>query len=184
MRERAAEPVEFPDDQAIARLHIGECLLEAGAVGPRSAGFARKQLSRIHARLEQGIAWQVRRLPVVVTGDPHGAHPHVRKTPRGSLSYTPEIRQGFSNRLWRVLAGASRPPGPVSGNTCFSDTSHRDETFFSSRPRHGHAGRGARLGRLWPTTGIRLMLAPHVGQATSGLHLSSRAQDGPMLRYG
>jgi hypothetical protein len=61
-------------------------------------------------------------LPVIVTGNPHIPHEHVRKHPLGLLSDTPEIRQRFSNRFCPVLTGVSRRCGPVSGNTCFSNT--------------------------------------------------------------
>ena len=49
MRQRAAEPVQFPDDQAIARPDVGERLLESGAIIPRPAGLIFKQMPWIDA---------------------------------------------------------------------------------------------------------------------------------------
>src|SRR5712691_8308618 len=86
MRQRAAEPVQFPDDQAIAGLDVGERLLESWVIIPRPAGLIFKQLPRIDAGGEQGVALQVRRLPIVVARHPHIAYQHVQKTP---LSWLP-----------------------------------------------------------------------------------------------
>ena len=58
MRQRAAEPVQFPDDQAIAGPHVVECLLKAGARIPRPAGLIFKQMPWIDAGGEQTLlAW-------------------------------------------------------------------------------------------------------------------------------
>src|SRR5438128_89378 len=115
MRERAAEPVEFPDDQAIARLHIGECLLEAGAVGPRSAGFVRKQLSRIHARPSRR-AGPLRPTPLVsCTGrsyatirltKPGGAPDRVRCTAWTATETDPAARRISMLTRRAILVGA------------------------------------------------------------------------------
>src|SRR5712691_12610354 len=103
-------------DTQLSRLkripHIHERLLEARALIARPTRLVGTQLPRIHTCVEQRIALQVRRQSVVVTGDPHVAHQHVRKTPLGLLSYTPAIRQGFSYRLWHVLMGCQ---GSVAG---------------------------------------------------------------------
>ena len=99
MRERAAQAVQFPDDQAIAGVHIGEGLLEPRAIVPRAAGLVGKQLPGIHAGREQGIALQVGRLTIGLTGDPHIADEHRRKTPRCTFSYILAIRWCFSHRL-------------------------------------------------------------------------------------
>ena len=87
MRERTAQAVQFPDDQAIAGVDIGEGLLEPRAIIPRAAGLVGKQLPGIHTSREQGIALQVGRLTIVLTGDPHIADEHRRKTPHYTLSY-------------------------------------------------------------------------------------------------
>src|SRR5712691_5458919 len=108
MRQRAAEPVQFPDDQAIAGLDVGERLLESWVIIPRPAGLIFKQLPRIDAGGEQGVALQVRRLPIVVARHPHIAYQHVQKTPLSWLLNTLTIRQSFSNRFGPVLTGASR----------------------------------------------------------------------------
>ena len=99
MRERTAQAVQFPDDQAIAGVDIGEGLLEPRAIVPRAAGLIGKQLPGIHTSREQGIALQVGCLTIGLTGDPHVTHEHRRKTPPCTLSYTPPIRQRFSRRL-------------------------------------------------------------------------------------
>src|SRR5712691_2898197 len=95
MRQRATESVQFPDDQAIAGADVVERLLESGAIIPRSAGLIFKQMTRIDASGEQGVALQVRGLPVVVTGDPHVPHEHVRETPLVSFPSLPAIRHVF-----------------------------------------------------------------------------------------
>jgi len=123
MRQRAAEPVQFPDDQAIAGPDVVERLLESSAIIPRTAGLIFKQMTRIDAGGEQCVALQGRRLPVGVTGDPHVPHEHVRKTPLSSFPSIRAIRQGLSDRFCPGLTGASRPRGPVSGNTCLADRS-------------------------------------------------------------
>ncbi len=51
----------------------------------------------------------------------HGAPHHVRETPIFFFSYTPTIRQSFSNRFCRVLVRVSKPFSAVSANTCFSE---------------------------------------------------------------
>ena len=99
MRERAAETVQFPDDETIAGVHVGKGLLEPGPIIPCAARFVGKQLPGIHAGREQGIALQVGRLTIGLTGNPHIADEHSRKTPRCMFSYTPAIRQRFSHRL-------------------------------------------------------------------------------------
>jgi len=81
MGQRAAEPVEFPDDQAIARPDIVKRLLQARPIIPRPAGLIFKQMPGIDTGSEQGVALQVRGLPVVVTRDPHVPHEHIRETP-------------------------------------------------------------------------------------------------------
>src|SRR5262249_52475940 len=100
MRERAAEPVQLPHDQAITRLHRRERLLEVWAIIARPTHLVGTQRPRIHPGVEQRIALEVRRQSVGVTGDLHVAHQHVRKTPLSLLSYTSAIRQGFSYGLW------------------------------------------------------------------------------------
>ncbi len=65
MRQGATEPVQFPDDQAIARPHVGERLRKSGAIIPRPAGLIFTQMTRIDASGEQGVALEVRGLPLV-----------------------------------------------------------------------------------------------------------------------
>ena len=86
----------------------GQGLLESAAIIARPTRLGGKQLPRINARLDQGIALQVRGLAVVVTGDPHVPHEHVRKTSLDLLSYAPEIQRGFSDGCCPVLMGVSR----------------------------------------------------------------------------
>src|SRR6266851_5021881 len=109
MRQRATESVQFPDDQAIAGVDVGERLLESGAIIPRSAGLLFKQMTRIDASGEQGVALQVRGLPVVVTGDPHVPHEHVRETPLVSFPSLPAIRHVFRTDFAWLCWGCQAP---------------------------------------------------------------------------
>src|SRR5215813_12310438 len=95
MRQRAPEPVQFPDNQTITGPDIGERLLESGAIIPCPASLIFKQMPRSDASGEQGVALQVRGLPVVVTGDPHVPHEHIRETPFVSFPSIRAIRHVF-----------------------------------------------------------------------------------------
>ena len=86
VRERKATPYACKVVTMCKRCG-SERLLESWAIIPRPAGLICKQLPRIDACGEQGVALQVRGLPVVVTGDAHGAHEHVRQTPLCSFPY-------------------------------------------------------------------------------------------------
>src|SRR6185503_14407228 len=99
MRERAAEAVQLPDDETIAGVDRGEGLLEPRAIVSRAAGLVGKQLPGIHTSREQGIALQVGRLTIVLTGNPHIADEHRRETPRCAFSSILAIRWCFSHRL-------------------------------------------------------------------------------------
>ena len=99
MGECATEAAQCPDEEVIARLNRGEGILEprtvvlcvAGPVGPRLPGS--------HAGRAPRMTLYVGRLGLGLTGDPHGAQQHRRKTPCGTLSSIPSIRQCFSRRL-------------------------------------------------------------------------------------
>ena len=69
-----------------------EKLLESAAIIPGPTGRVGKEMPRINARLEQGIALQSGRLPIRVTRHAHIADQHVRKTPQHRLVDRPDIR--------------------------------------------------------------------------------------------
>src|SRR5712691_473531 len=151
MRQRATESVQFPDDQAIAGADVVERLLESGAIIPRSAGLIFKQMTRIDASGEQGVALQVRGLPVVVTGDPHVPHEHVRETPLVSFPSLRAIRHVFRTyfawfgRGWQ--AGPARCRKPPVSRQGFEDSLSRSKSRMQgrTRPAEGSSPRDALL---------------------------------------
>src|SRR5712691_1560163 len=137
MRQRAAEPVEFPDHQTIAGVDRGQCLLEAESVIPRPARLVGTELVRIHPRLEPRVALQVCRLPIGVARHPHVADEHVRKTP---LSW---LLNGFCRKV-RFLG-----QNPKIGSQEFKDLQTPrfskkqlcDRTIISSKTRGRSLGK-------------------------------------------
>ena len=62
VREGAAEPVELPDDESVARAEVVQGGFQAGAVGFRAAGDVGIETLRVAAGGEQGVALQVEAL--------------------------------------------------------------------------------------------------------------------------
>jgi hypothetical protein len=52
------------------------------AIIARPTGLVFEEMTRLDASLEQRVALQVRRLPIVIPRHTHIAHEHIRKTPK------------------------------------------------------------------------------------------------------
>src|SRR5262249_2182948 len=111
MRQRAPEPVQFPDDETITSPDGGQCLLASGGRLPPPAGRICKQMSWSDAGGEQGVALQVCGPPVGVPGNPHVPHEHIRETPLVSLPSLRVIRHVFRTYYGGFCWGCQGPAG-------------------------------------------------------------------------
>ncbi len=88
VRERAAESIQLPDNQDIARADELERLGQARSVVLGAGGVILEQLPGIDASGQQRIALQVRALPVGVRRHAHVANQHERITIKKRFPYT------------------------------------------------------------------------------------------------
>ena len=107
MWQRAAETIQLPDDQTIARTDECQRSRQTGAISPSAAGVILEQMAFIHPGSQECVALQVQNLPVSVRGYAHIADNHVRKTPLGRFSYITAFRQGLS-----CIIRGEKPPIP------------------------------------------------------------------------
>lgn len=97
--ERAAEPIELPNDEHVAYPQIFHAGLQSRTVVPSARGMILMQMALVDARANKRIALQIHRLPLVARRHPHVADQHVRQTPfLLDLSHSATIRQSLSHR--------------------------------------------------------------------------------------
>ena len=92
VRQRAAEPVELPDHQAVAGPEKRQGLGQPGAVATAAACPVFEQVALVDAGREQCVTLQVHDLSVTIGGNAHVADQHVRKTSWKEFSHTDPFR--------------------------------------------------------------------------------------------
>ena len=102
VRQRAAETVEFPDDQNVAVSEIGEASLQPRSIILGAGGPVLMEMTFIHTCSDQCITLQIDRLTLIGSGDPHVANEHVPKTPRNPCFHL--LRQ--SDRVCRLFSSS------------------------------------------------------------------------------
>ena len=125
MGQRSAEPVELPDDQAIAGLHKRECLGQSHASGAGAANTILEQMSFVDPAGEERVSLQVQGLAITVGGDAHIADQHVRKTPLVRFPHSAPFRQGLSIMFWREINAGIGVDPRVTEIRCFPSPSKR-----------------------------------------------------------
>ena len=80
MGQRSAQPIQLPDDQAVARSDECQRLGQTGTIATAAADTVLEQVTLIDAGGQQRVTLQVQHLTVAVGRDAHVAHQHVRKT--------------------------------------------------------------------------------------------------------
>ena len=96
VRQRPTQPVELPNDQAVAGLNKSEGFGKAGTITPAAAGPVLEQVTPVDASGQERVALQVEHLAFAVSRDAHVADQHVRKTSLGRFPYHVSFRQGLS----------------------------------------------------------------------------------------
>lgn len=94
--EAAAEPVELPHHEVVARLEIGDAGLQPGPVVPGSGGVVLVEVPVVDAGGHERVALQVDRLALVGRRHPHVPDQHVRKISQAPFPHITSIRQGLS----------------------------------------------------------------------------------------
>ncbi|TWB33269.1 hypothetical protein FBZ90_13511 [Nitrospirillum pindoramense] len=117
--QRAAETVEFPHHQRIARLQEVEARLETGPIITRTGCLVLEQMAGVHSGSDQSIALQGLALTVILGRDAHVADQHVRKTPPKWFLRTLPFRHRFSCRKWQGAVGRDAVALPLSENRYF-----------------------------------------------------------------
>jgi len=90
--ERAPKSIKLPDDQYVAGTDELERFDQARSVVLRAGRVVLEQLSSIDASGQQGIALQVRALPIGVRRHAHVANQHRRITIKKRFPYAPTKR--------------------------------------------------------------------------------------------
>jgi len=116
--ERAAKPVELPDDQHIVGAEVRQTRFQAQPIIACAGRAVLMQMAVIDAGKEERIALQVNGLALVSGRDPHVTDQHVRQTPRRLLSHTGPIRQGLSRRKAATWRATVRTQPMITGNSC------------------------------------------------------------------
>ena len=96
MRQRSAEPVQLPDDQAVAGSDESQRLGQAGTIAAAAGGPILEQVTLIDPGGEERVTLQVQNLTVAVRRDAHVADQHVRKTSSNEFPHSVSFRQGLS----------------------------------------------------------------------------------------
>ena len=107
VRQRSAEPVQLPDDQAIAGSDERKRLGQTGTIAAATADPILEQVTLIDAGGEQRVTLQVQNLTVAVGRDAHVADQHVRKTSSNGFPHSAPFRQGLPYRFRPGKQGVS-----------------------------------------------------------------------------
>jgi hypothetical protein len=107
MRQRPAQAIELPHDQAIALFQIRQAIPQAGSIIPRSLCLVGVKVTLVNARSEQRITLQIDRLAIVSGRHPHVSNQHDDKPqkPRCRTLY----RGGRVCRTLSVICARERP---------------------------------------------------------------------------
>src|SRR3546814_7923675 len=65
VRQRAAEPIELPDNQRVAGVHVVEAGFQAGAIVARTGSLVGVEVPLIDTSGRERIALQIDRLPII-----------------------------------------------------------------------------------------------------------------------
>jgi len=79
-RKRAAEPIQLPNQQVIALLHVSEASLQPRPVVAGPGGLVRIEVAIIDASGEKSVALEIDRLSIVGRRHTHVLYHHVRQT--------------------------------------------------------------------------------------------------------
>ena len=107
--QRAAQPVEFPDQDDIAGPNLFQHLAELRPIRPGAAGLFDKEA--IETRLLQGIKWEVR---VLIRGSDSRVtedHFEIRGPDPGESGRKAKQKARREGRVWRTLSEFVGPPG-------------------------------------------------------------------------
>jgi len=123
MGKGAAQPVQLPDEQHIAKAEVRQTRLQAQPVIACAGRAILMQMAVIDTGEEECIALQVNGLALVSGRDPHVTDQHVRQTPKRLLSHTGPIRQGMSRRKTAAWRATFRTQPMIAGINCLSSPS-------------------------------------------------------------
>jgi hypothetical protein len=97
VRQRSPQPVQFPDNQAIAGFYECKRPGQTRSIPTATADPIFEQMTPIDAGGDEGITLQVQHLAVAIRRDTHVTDQHVRKTPLNGFPHTASFRQGLSH---------------------------------------------------------------------------------------
>src|SRR5208283_983880 len=123
VRQRSAEPVQLPDDQAVASLDESQRLGETGMIAAAAGGPILKQVALVDPGGEKRVTLQVQNLSVTVRGHAHVTDQHVRKTSSNEFPHSHPFRQGLSSAFLSPRRAICGDEAGMSGITCFPTSS-------------------------------------------------------------
>ena len=123
VRQRSAEPVQLPDDQAVASFDESQRLGEAGTIAAAAGGPILKKVALVDPGGEKRVALQVQNLAVTVRGHAHVTDQHVRKTSSNEFPHSHPFRQGLSLTFLSPRRAICGDAAGMLGITCFPTSS-------------------------------------------------------------
>ena len=123
--QRSAEPVELPDDQAIAGRHKRKRLGQSHASGASAANTILEQMSLVDPAGEERVSPQVQGLAITIGGDARITDQHIRKTRLVRFPHSALFRQGLSIMFWREINVGIGVDPRVTEIRCFPSPSKR-----------------------------------------------------------